>query len=296
MPSRRLAAPAPEVIAKHRDRLLEFLDYDSIWLQTAAVCTLAKIATEPAHYKTVLPAIVNKSASFRVDSSSSRTSKAIADALKTASPEVKAFADPLLKKTYGAMPSVLAEPNTGAVMSGGAKVVRTRIGTILRQLPGGEEFVREIPKTTLASYKSGKDSDMYTYNGKFTPNPAVVGTWAWAVWPQPTNPSEIDNCIANYLKGKKGKDPTQVEKPKDMLQLHRRRQGREIEILRRLFLVRRHAHRRQRRPGAQDGGQEGRRGRFPHRGKGRLQRHPRPPKRRPPPRFPRTGIADTTCM
>lgn len=115
------------MIAKHRDRLLEFLDYKSIWLQTAAVCTLAKIATDPAQYKKVLPAIVKKSASFRVDSASGRSSKAIADALKTANPEVKAFASTLLKETYGAMPNVMIEPHTGALMADGANVVRTRI-------------------------------------------------------------------------------------------------------------------------------------------------------------------------
>jgi hypothetical protein len=214
-----LARATPEVIAKHRDRLLEFLDYDSVWLQTAAVCALAKISTDPAQYKIVLPAIVRKAAAFRVDASSSRSTRAISDALKTASPELKDYASALLKETYASMPGVLAEPNTGAVLGGGARVVRGRIGDILRQVPGGEEFVRRIPKTTLASYISGKDSDMYAYDGNFKLNPALIGTWAWAVWPQPANPSEIDKCIANYLKGKKGKDPTMVDKPKDMIQL-----------------------------------------------------------------------------
>ena len=60
---------------------------------------------------------------------------------------------------------------------------------------------------------------MYAYSGTFTPNPAMTGTWAWAVWPTPANPSEIDNRINAYLKGRKGKDPTKVEKPKDVIQL-----------------------------------------------------------------------------
>jgi hypothetical protein len=210
---------SPDLISKHRERLLQFLDYDCTWLQTAAVCALARISTDPAHYKTVLPVIVDKSASFRVDSASSRSSRAIADAVKAANPEVKDFASNLLKKTYGTMPKVLAEPNTGAVLGGGARVVRSRIGDILRLVPGGEDFVQRIPKTTLASHISGKDSDAYVYSGTFSPNPALTGNWAWAVWPAPNKPSEIDTCIGNYLKGMKGKDPTVVDKPKDLLQL-----------------------------------------------------------------------------
>ena len=208
----------PDDIGKHRDRLLQFLDYDCTWLQTSAICTLAKIAIDPAHYKIILPKIIEKSAALRVDSASFRTSKAIGDALKTASPEVKAFAEPLLKKTYQTFPGVLIEPNTGAVMSNGAKTIRSRIGAILKEVPGGEEFVRHLPRTTLASYISGKDSDMYAYE-KFTPNPAVIGTWAWAIYPQPNNPSEIDARIAAFLKANGGKGPDKIENPKDTLQI-----------------------------------------------------------------------------
>jgi hypothetical protein len=209
----------PEVISKHRDRLLQFLDYDCTWLQTSAICTLAKISTDPANYKTVLPKIVEKAASLRVDSASSRTSKAIGDAIKSARPEVKAFATPLMKKTYAALPNELREPNTGALMTNGAKVVRSRIGLILQGVPGGEEYVRQLPKTTLASYISGKDSDMYAFNGTFTPNPSVIGTWAWAVYPQPNNPSEIDARINAFLKPNNGKGPDKIENAKDVLQL-----------------------------------------------------------------------------
>ncbi len=214
-----LARATPDVISKHRDRLLEFLKYDCTWLQTAAVCTLAKISTDPAHYKLVLPAIIDQSASFRVDSASSRSSIAIANAMKTASPEVTAFATPLLKKTYAALPDELREPNTNALMSSGARVIRTRVGDILRGVPGGEEYVRHLPRTTLASHISGKDSDMYAYNGTFTANPAVIGTWAWAVYPQPNNPSEIDARIAAFMKANGGKGPAKIDNPKDTIQL-----------------------------------------------------------------------------
>lgn len=201
-------------IAPHRDRLMQLMKYKCTWIQASATCTLAKISTEPAHFKVVLPAIMDMAASFRVDSASSRSTKAISDALKTASPEVKAFADGIVKKTYTSMPDVLKEPNTGAILGGGAKVVRSRIGSIVQELPGGLEFVQKMPKTTLKSYISGKDSDMYVYSGKFTPNPAVIGTWTWAVYPQPNNPGEIDARINAYL----GRKNPGNEKPKDIIQ------------------------------------------------------------------------------
>jgi len=214
-----LGRAEPERIAKHRDRLLEFLEYDSVWIQTDAVITLTKIATDPKHYKVVLPAILEKSASFTVDEASRKSTAAISDIMKSANSEVKTFAGPLLKSTYVSVPSEVKDPYTGAVMGRGAKTVRSRVGEIVQQLPGGEEFVRKIPKTTLASYISGKDSDMYVYDGKFTPNEKMLGTWAWAVWPQPKGPEEVDKFIERWLKPRLGKDPAKVQKSKDTLQL-----------------------------------------------------------------------------
>jgi Family of unknown function (DUF6288) len=215
-----LSRHSPEIIAKHRDRLLQLLKYDCVWIQTAAVTTLAKIAVDPDHYKVVLPVILDTASAFRVDSASGSSTRAIAEAMKSASPEVKAFATPLLKKTYASMPGVLAEPNTGAVMTNGASVVRSRIGAIVQQLPGGEDFVRQIPKTTLASHISGKDSDMYSYSGRFTPNKAALGTWAWVIYPQPSNPKEVEPFINAWVNPKGGgKAPDVIDKPKDVIQL-----------------------------------------------------------------------------
>ncbi|MGB1129311.1 MAG: hypothetical protein ACPG4K_04625, partial [Haloferula sp.] len=211
-----------EFIGKHRDRLLEFLEYyKSPYIETEAISTLGKIAVEPEHYKVVLPAMLEKTTAFRVDSASYRSSTVIANALKSASPEVKKFADPLVKVAYKSVPGVLKEPNTGAIMNRGAKTVRSRIGSIVKTVPGGEEFVRRIPKTTLKSYISGNPSDMYAYSGKFTPNDKMVGTWAWAVWPTPNNPSEIDERINAFIKGHKGKPPEKIAKPKDTLKLEK---------------------------------------------------------------------------
>jgi hypothetical protein len=104
-------------------------------------------------------------------------------------------------------------------MNRGAKTVRSRIGAIVQQLPGGEQFVRMIPKTTLASFISGKASDLYRYSGEFTPNKEMFGTWVWAVYPTPRNPQEVDAYIKKWLKPRLGKSPTQIKNPKDVIQL-----------------------------------------------------------------------------
>ena len=215
-----LGRGTPELIAKHRDRLLQLLDYDCTWVQTAAVCTLASISTDPAHYKAVLPVILEKSAGFRVVSANNMSSKAISDAIKTASPQVKDFAVPLFKKTFAGIPGVIKEPNTGAVIKTASTVIRSQIGSILQLLPEGEQFVKEMPRTTLASFISGKDSDKYTYNGKFTPNKAMIGKWAWCIYPAPNKPSEVEPFISNWVNPKNGKAPAAVvANPKDFIEL-----------------------------------------------------------------------------
>ncbi len=204
-------------IEAHRERLIGFLGYNCTWLQTAATCALARLCTMPEHYQTLLPMVLDKSASFRVDEASRLSSKAIQDAMKTASPEVRAFADPLFKKTYASVPGVITEPNTGAVMHIAGNTIRARFGEVLQSFPDGRGFIMKMPKTTLASHISGKSSDQYRYSGTFTPNSQLVGTWAWAVWPAPKKPDEIDKCIQAYIASQKGNLPKKVDKPKDLI-------------------------------------------------------------------------------
>ena len=204
-------------IGKHRDRLLAFLEYDSDWIQKSAVLTLAKIATERDHYKIVLPVIIAESASFKIDSSSWQTTSTIKNAIKNASQEVKSFAEPYLKKAYVSIPTEIQDPVTGASPRGAGRVVRSRIGSILQELPNGEEFVRRIPKETLESYKSGRDADMYQYSGRFERKEELIDTWHWAVWPQPQNPGEVDDKIERWLKGRDR--PIKMDNIKDTLKL-----------------------------------------------------------------------------
>jgi len=204
-------------IAAHRSQLMQLLKHESVWIRTAAVVTLCKLAAERDHYKEVLPAVIATTTAFTVDQASQRSFKAMMDAMKNANTDVKNFASPYLKQAYASVPAQLLEPNTGALMSHGSKTIRSRVGKLTTMVPGGEEFVRRIPKTTLVSHISGKDSDMYQYQG-FEPNDKVIGTWLWAVWPSPKHPGEVDEKINKWLQPRLGKGPVKIgERPKDTL-------------------------------------------------------------------------------
>jgi hypothetical protein len=143
-----------------------------------------------------------------VDSASYRTSRAIADAMKTASPEVNPSPSRCSRRPTS-LPGVLAEPNTGAILNSGAKTIRSRIGPSSNRCPGGEEFVRKLPKTTLASHVSGKDSDMYSLQRQVHAEqgaPRHLGVGGLA---RPNNPQEIDACIHAFLKPNNGQGPGQ---------------------------------------------------------------------------------------
>jgi hypothetical protein len=56
----------------------------------------------------------------------------------------------------------------------------------------------------LKSYVSGKESDMFSFSGKFKNDEKYVGTWIWAVWPPAKKPEEIDTRIKEWLKKTNG--------------------------------------------------------------------------------------------
>ncbi|HKK19293.1 MAG TPA: DUF6288 domain-containing protein [Opitutales bacterium] len=164
-------------IGQHRDRLLELLYYDSTWIRMETVDTLAKISAEPEHYKIVLPKVIKVTTEFTNDKASGRSSKAIREALESADKEVQTFADPLVKAAYASIPEELVAHH-GAVLGDGAKVVKSRIGSILQELPNGSEFLKRLPKETRLSAISGQASDQYVYR-RFEPNPEMIGKWRY---------------------------------------------------------------------------------------------------------------------
>jgi len=71
----------------------------------------------------------------------------------------------------------------------------------------------------MESYKSGRDSDMYQYSGKFEPNEKLIGTWAWAIWPPANRPDQIDERIKDWLKKNLKNGVAEIQGSKDTLRI-----------------------------------------------------------------------------
>lgn len=83
---------------------------------------------------------------------------------------------------------------------------------VIRELPGGGEFGRRLPKITSAYLVSGKNSDKYVYNGKHVPNEKLIGTWEQAIY-LPSESAAIDKAVKERLRTNNNK--LQVGRPKD---------------------------------------------------------------------------------
>ena len=134
----------PEVIAKHRDRLLEFVGHDDWFLRRAAMKALAPISAHKAHYKKILPPVFQTLAA-------STTAQALnpvwslSKYLKRADQEVQAFALEHLKKAYQSVPDKMVAPS-GHVTPNGPETVRQRIATMIKSVPGGNDALSKMKK------------------------------------------------------------------------------------------------------------------------------------------------------
>lgn len=169
-----LGRASPDMIARHTDRLVGLLGTKNWWTEMAAANTLANIAGDPKHYKTVLPKVIKHIADAR-SVQSLRPVNPLSIRLKDASPEVKAYAMKLLGEAYTQVPDEMKTPQ-GMVIPVGAQTIRSKLGDLILLLPGGTEFALKIPKTTLAYARSGQQKDLYRYTG-FRLDKGLAGKW-----------------------------------------------------------------------------------------------------------------------
>jgi hypothetical protein len=164
------------VIAKHKERILDLLENRPCnWTKTNALVALAKVCAHPDHYKSTLERTLDGFTKVWANSASYRFNRALREALSKAPAEVKAYASPLLQQTFEAVP--MKKVFKGGAVQGG-EATRQRISEVLNTVPGGAEFVRKLPKKTLAYVRSGDEMDMFQYK-EFKPDPQFVGRWKY---------------------------------------------------------------------------------------------------------------------
>lgn len=200
-----------DTIAKHRDTLIGYMKHDDWFLQVRAMEALMPIATDPEHYKAILPLMCYTLSQTTTDQALAPV-RSLSGQLGRANPEVKQFGMEVMQKAYVHVPDPMQWPG-GRIMPDGAKTVKARFSSIFNNLPGGMEFVKSLPKMTTKAARTGSDGDMYVYSGTFTPNPDVVGTWHWAVWPRPQTADEVDTRATAWAQR------TKYDSPKDVLQI-----------------------------------------------------------------------------
>ena len=115
----------------------------------------------------------------------------------------------MFEEAYKSIPKEIIAPG-GHKIPNAAKVFKGRMSQMLGLMPGGKDLVKSIAKLTTAYAKSGKEEDMYRYNGKFEPNDAVIGTWHWAIWPRPKTEKDLAKLAETWAKNKKGGKPKQT--------------------------------------------------------------------------------------
>jgi Family of unknown function (DUF6288) len=186
--------------------------------QVAAIQSSMPLLTDPESYQIIFPPMmkaISTATSYAVSMSSTGM---ISKAMEQASPEIKAYGLKQLKNLYAEQPKNLLSTDTGIyVIPDGATAKKKSIGLSLAFSEEGQQFIKLIPKTTLKSYISGKDSDMFRFSGTFQNDKKYVGTWLWAVWPGANKPGEIDTRIQEWLKKSKGN--VDLKNSKDTVEL-----------------------------------------------------------------------------
>lgn len=191
-----LARADPRIIARHIDRLLVLLESENWWVSAAAAQPLAVISMDSRHYQRILPPLQETIAQSET-TAGLNAFYGLTKQLIAAKPEVKQFASSHLKAIFEGIPSQFREPSNNLLIPGKSAYVRKTTAWILQKAPGGESFALTLPKMTLKARRTGQESDMYTYSGKFTPNKAMMGRW---VWISLDDPKQLESWVAKWKK------------------------------------------------------------------------------------------------
>ena len=188
-----------------RDVLVEMIEKGTDQGQVSAIHASTPFLTDPESYQIVFPPMMKAISTATSYPVSMSTSSKISKAMEQASPEIQAYGLKQLQAVSASQPPALLSKDTGIyVIPDGASAKRTALSISLGFSEEGRKVMKLLPKTTMKSYVSGKESDMYRFSGTFKNDKKYVGTWLWAVWPPAKKPDEIDTRIKEWIKKSNG--------------------------------------------------------------------------------------------
>ena len=162
----------------YKDLLVELVEHEEHWIQGSAISASTRLLEDRASYKDLFPPIaraISKATAFPIVS----RARFITERLGDADPEIQEFGLKIMKKVYALQPDEMMSENGLNVIGGGGNFKRKAIGQVIGFSEAGEAFLDRIPKATSAWKVSGRDADLYTFNGTFKPNADFHGTWAF---------------------------------------------------------------------------------------------------------------------
>jgi hypothetical protein len=189
-----------------RELLVEMIDKGTDQSQVSAINVSIPFLTDPESYQIIFPPMMKAISTATSYPVSMSTSAKISKAMETASPEIQAYGLKLLKTVYGEQPKLLVSKDTGIyVIPDGASAKRFALSTSLGFSEEGRQFMKSVPRTTLKSYVSGKESDMFRFSGTFKNDKKYVSSWIQpSNMPDAKNTGEIDTVIKEWLKKNNG--------------------------------------------------------------------------------------------
>jgi hypothetical protein len=201
-----------------RGMLVDMIEKGGVRGQVSAMNASIPLLTDQESCQIIFPPMMRAISAATSYPAVMSTAGKISKALEQASPEIQAYGLKQLKTVLAELPNHLVSTDTGIyVIPDGASAKRKALGISLGFSEDGRQFMKTIPKNTLKSYISGKESDKFVFSGKFQNDKKYVGTWVWAVWPGANKPGEIDTRIQEWVKKSKGN--VDLKNSKDTVEL-----------------------------------------------------------------------------
>jgi len=167
-----------EKLRTFRELLVTLIGHEEQWIQGSAISASIPLLSDKESYKMMFPPIAEAISKTTVYSIITRA-YTITEGLKDAPDEIQSYGLELMKTVYLGQPDELVSERGIYVIPDGGPIKRQAIGKVVGFSNAGMDFLDSMPKVTSEWKKSGKDEDLYVFDGNFKPNKAFQGLWCF---------------------------------------------------------------------------------------------------------------------